>query len=207
MNLKDAAKEFVDLVREGLKLSEVKMEATEVKTADGATLQIDGESVFITSDEGERVAAPDGDYTLEDGREIKVVDGRIVEVESETTEQTQEESNQIDMSKEEVAAMIDEKLAELKAELMKPEEKEEVEASKEEVKEEVKEDSKDAKIAELEAKLSAIEAAAKEEAEKEPELKGAPKEDVNLARVELSEMEGMSYEQKVMHQVSKLSNK
>ena len=40
----------------------------------------EGDEVFVTDEEGNRVAAPDGDYTTEDGKVIVVVDGKVAEI-------------------------------------------------------------------------------------------------------------------------------
>lgn len=58
----------------------------EVNT-DNGTLVWDGDAelkegveVFIMNEENEAIAAPDGDYTTEDGKVIKVVDGKVAEI-------------------------------------------------------------------------------------------------------------------------------
>lgn len=198
MNLQEAAKKLhtAFLSRMGVKLETV-------KTVDGAELEIEGTSVFIVSSEGERIAAPDGEYELEGGRSIEVKDGRIVEIEKEieeAPEEVEEELKSIDMTKEEVEAMIDEKMTalkeELKSELMMPKEEEataeeEVEASKEEPKEEV------------EASKEEVELASEKEEEAAP-LKGAPiQEEVALSAVE--DLSGLSYEERIFAQISKFS--
>jgi hypothetical protein len=40
----------------------------------------EGDEVFITDEEGNRNPAPDGDYTTEDGKVIKVADGKVTEI-------------------------------------------------------------------------------------------------------------------------------
>lgn len=55
-------------------------------------LAVDTE-VFVEDEEGNRTPAPEGDYTLEDGRVVRVADGKVVEIieaaeeEAETTEE------------------------------------------------------------------------------------------------------------------------
>lgn len=39
-----------------------------------------GDAAYIEDEEGERKPAPDGDYTTEDGKTIKVVDGKVAEI-------------------------------------------------------------------------------------------------------------------------------
>lgn len=40
----------------------------------------EGDAVYITDEDGNRNAAPDGDYTTEDGKVIKVADGKVTEI-------------------------------------------------------------------------------------------------------------------------------
>ena len=40
----------------------------------------EGDAVYITDEEGNRNPAPDGDYTTEDGKVIKVADGKVTEI-------------------------------------------------------------------------------------------------------------------------------
>lgn len=40
----------------------------------------EGDAVYITNEDGEKVAAPDGDYTTEDGKVISVVDGKVASI-------------------------------------------------------------------------------------------------------------------------------
>ena len=72
----------------------------------------EGTEVFVADEEGNRTPAEDGDYILEDGRTLKVAEGKvaeIVEAETPTEEETPAEP-------EEVAALKAENDA-LKAEL------------------------------------------------------------------------------------------
>ena len=39
-----------------------------------------GDEVFVRDEEGNRVAAPDGDYTTEDGKTIRVAEGKVAEI-------------------------------------------------------------------------------------------------------------------------------
>ena len=68
------------------------------KATDKGTLEWDGnedlkagDAVFITNEEGERVAAPDGDYTTEDGKVIKVVDGKVSEIVDDNAQVAEDE--------------------------------------------------------------------------------------------------------------------
>ena len=54
-----------------------------------------GDEVFIEDEEGNRTPAPDGDYTTEDGKVIKVSDGKVTEIvddKSEVAEQARRKS-------------------------------------------------------------------------------------------------------------------
>lgn len=55
----------------------------------------EGDEVFIVDEEGNRTAAPDGDYKTEDNKTIKVVDGVVAEIadaEAEVADETGEEA-------------------------------------------------------------------------------------------------------------------
>lgn len=47
---------------------------------DGDAELVEGMEVFIVGDDNEPIAAADGDYTTEDGKTIKVVDGKVAEI-------------------------------------------------------------------------------------------------------------------------------
>ena len=54
-----------------------------------------GDAVYVRDEEGNRVPAPDGDYTTEDGKVIKVSDGKVTEIvddKSEVAEQARRKS-------------------------------------------------------------------------------------------------------------------
>lgn len=79
-----------------LKLARLVMRFAEVKT-DKGSLIYDGElavdiEVMVEDEEGNVVAAPDGEYNLEDGRVVVVKDGKVAEIkEAPVTEETIEE--------------------------------------------------------------------------------------------------------------------
>ena len=50
-----------------------------------------GDAVYITDEEGNRNPAPDGDYTTEDGKVIKVSDGKVTEIVDPKAEVSEEE--------------------------------------------------------------------------------------------------------------------
>lgn len=50
-----------------------------------------GDAVYITDEEGNRNPAPDGDYTTEDGKVIKVSDGKVTEIVDDKAEVSDEE--------------------------------------------------------------------------------------------------------------------
>ena len=55
----------------------------------------EGDAVYVRDEEGNRVPAPDGDYTTEDGKVIKVSDGKVTEIvddKSEVAEQARRKS-------------------------------------------------------------------------------------------------------------------
>ena len=127
------------------KLAKMILKLSEIKT-DKETLIVDGEievgkPVFVET-ETEPVAAPDGDYTMEDGTVITVVEGMIAEIKpvEEPAEEPVEETLEGEEPVEEpVEDEKDAKIAELEAKIA------ELQAVV---------DEKDAKIAELEAKIA-----------------------------------------------------
>ena len=50
-----------------------------------------GDAVYITDEEGNRNPAPNGDYTTEDGKVIKVSDGKVTEIVDDKAEVSEEE--------------------------------------------------------------------------------------------------------------------
>ena len=89
-----------------------------------------GVSAFVVNDEGEQIPLPDGDYTLADGSMLVVAEGAVVEVNEATTEpeveaeedkeeemkaQEVEASSEV-LTREAVAGMIAEAVAEAKKE-------------------------------------------------------------------------------------------
>ena len=92
----------VIVVVEG-KVSEIKDAEAEVESdfieTDKGKLEWDnededlkaGDAVYITDEEGNRNPAPDGDYTTEDGKVIKVSDGKVTEIVDPKAEVSEEE--------------------------------------------------------------------------------------------------------------------
>lgn len=71
-----------------------------------------GVDVFVVNDEGEQIPLPDGEYTLEDGTEFTVVDGKVntwempeAPVEEEAKKDEEKMSEDV-LTREEVAQMI-----------------------------------------------------------------------------------------------------
>ena len=92
----------VIVVVEG-KVSEIKDAEAEVESdfieTDKGKLEWDnededlkaGDAVYITDEEGNRNPAPDGDYTTEDGKVIKVADGKVTEIVDPKAQVSEEE--------------------------------------------------------------------------------------------------------------------
>lgn len=142
-----------------LKLARLVMRFAEVKT-DKSPLIYEGElavgiNVMVEDEEGNVVAAPDGEYNLEDGRVVVVKDGKVAEIkEAPVTEETIKEVL------EEEAPVKDEKdlrIEELEG-LLK---------------------DRDAVIAELTAKIKKLESKLNEPAEEALELKASAQEKIN----------------------------
>ena len=79
--------------------AEVAPEETEMIQTDKGKLEWDnededlkaGDAVYIRDEEGNRNPAPDGDYTTEDGKVIKVADGKVTEIVDPKAEVSEEE--------------------------------------------------------------------------------------------------------------------
>jgi len=137
----DAAPEVQEAVQE-----EVKVELAMMKLIDGTMLEADefvaGANVFLVGEDDERVAAPVGEHTLEDGRVMVVEEEGVIaaineaaEVEAPEVEEEVEVEQAEEMAyvtKEEFGAAIDELKGMIAA--MMPQE----EMAAEEVKEEEK---------------------------------------------------------------------
>ena len=70
-----------------------------------------GVDVFVVNDEGEQIPLPDGEYTLEDGTEFTVVDGKVntwemPEAPAEEAKKDEEKMSEDVLTREEVAQMI-----------------------------------------------------------------------------------------------------
>jgi len=71
-----------------------------------------GVDVFVVNDEGEQIPLPDGEYTLEDGTEFTVVDGKVntwempEEAPVEEAKKDEEKMSEDVLTREEVAQMI-----------------------------------------------------------------------------------------------------
>ena len=89
----------------------------EGKLDDGTMIYTDAEAweagvnIYIMNDEGEKIAVPTGEYILEDGRAVAVVDGVVesiseAEVEEEATEEEEEMQEEAPLTKEEVLGII-----------------------------------------------------------------------------------------------------
>ena len=82
--------------------AEVAPEETEMIQTDKGKLEWDnededlkaGDAVYIRDEEGNRNPAPDGDYTTEDGKVIKVADGKVTEIVDPKAEVSEEERRQ-----------------------------------------------------------------------------------------------------------------
>jgi hypothetical protein len=82
-----------------------------------------GDEVFIKDEEGNRTAAPDGDYTTEDGKVIVVVDGKVAEIKDASAEVAPQEEDELARTREAKDAAeakvagLEAKVAELEAEV------------------------------------------------------------------------------------------
>lgn len=85
-----------------------------------------GDEVFVLDENGEAVPAADGDYTTEDGKTIKVAEGRVAEIvdpEAEVAEEPVEEEQIQEEAQEEIQQEENEEVVPAE-DLEKPEEEE-----------------------------------------------------------------------------------
>lgn len=122
----------------------------------------EGDEVFIENEAGEREAAPDGDYTTEDGKVIVVVEGKVAEIKDAEAEVAPE------APAEEAAPEADEPVQEEQAE-------------DEPAPEAEPETEDDGKVAELEAEIAALQ-----------EENAALKAENEALRQQVEEMQRMS---------------
>lgn len=142
-----------------LKLARLVMRFAEVKT-DKSPLIYEGElavgiEVMVEDEEGNVVAAPDGEYNLEDGRVVVVKEGKVAEIkEAPVTEETIKEVLEEETpAKDEKDLRIEELEGLLK--------------------------DRDAIIAELTAKIKDLESKLNEPAEEALEMKASAQEKIN----------------------------
>ena len=77
----------------GIELSEQKVQLATMRLANGTEIEAEefvaDKEVFIVGEEGEKIALPVGEYTLEDGKILSVVEeGLIAEIKDATEEET-----------------------------------------------------------------------------------------------------------------------
>lgn len=114
---------------------EVKVELASMRLADGTMLEanefVAGENVFLIGEDEERVAAPVGEHTLEDGRVMVVAEEGVIAAINEAAEVVEEEAPEVEVeqaaeemayvTKEEFTAAIEE-IKEMVAGMMPKEE-------------------------------------------------------------------------------------
>ena len=122
-----------------LKMGEVKTDKA-VLVFDGEEL-VEGMEVYVLDEEGNAVPAADGDYTVEDGKVIKVVEGRVADIVDPEAE----------VAEEPVAEVA---VVEVPQELLKQEENEDVAPADEPKDEIVDETTVEDRVAALENRLA-----------------------------------------------------
>ena len=101
---------------EAVKLATAKLEnGQEVETT--AEAFVPGSDVFVTNDQGEQIALPNGVYTLEDGTQFEVMDGIIQEAAQEEEVAAELEAQPEPLTRQEVAGMIQEAVLALSKEV------------------------------------------------------------------------------------------
>ena len=165
---------------EEVKLAQATLEnGTVIESEDFAV----GSEVFIVTDD-EKVALPVGDYTLEDGEQLKVEEEGVIAsigaAEESTEEPTEEE---VEAAEEEMAYATKEELAEVKSMI------EDIKAmieKKDEMSEEVKEDKEElSEVEEVEEKVELEKVTHNPEAEAQKEIKlfGQKRQPTTMDRV------------------------
>lgn len=169
---------------EEVKLAQATLEnGTVIESEDFAV----GSEVFIVTDD-EKVALPVGDYTLEDGEQLKVEEEGIIASIGAAEESTEEASEEeVEAAEEEMAYATKEELAEVKSMIEdikamienKAEMSEEVESTEEVEKEEL------SKVEEVEEKVELEKVTHNPEAEAQKELKlyGQKRQPTTMDRV------------------------
>lgn len=113
MELKERIATLFQKYNLNLSVEEPTTEATEEvkfaegKLEDGTMIYTDAEAweagvnIYIMNDEGEKIAVPTGEYILEDGRAVAVVDGVVESIsEAEATEEEAEKEEKEEMQEE-----------------------------------------------------------------------------------------------------------
>lgn len=170
---------------EEVKLAQATLEnGTVIESEDFAV----GSEVFIVTDD-EKVALPVGDYTLEDGEQLKVEEEGIIAsigAAEESTEEPAEEEASEELEEEEMAYATKEELAEVKSMI------EDIKAmieKKDEMSEEVKEEETDkeelSEVEEVEEKVELEKVTHNPEAEAQKEIKlfGQKRQPTTMDRV------------------------
>lgn len=169
---------------EEVKLAQATLEnGTVIESEDFA----EGSEVFIVTDD-EKVALPVGDYTLEDGEQLKVEEEGIIASIGAAEESTEEPAEEeVEAAEEEMAYATKEELAEVKSMIEdikamienKAEMSEEVESTEEVEKEEL------SKVEEVEEKVELEKVTHNPEAEAQKELKlyGQKRQPTTMDRV------------------------
>ena len=174
--------------------AELKEEAQEVELAqatleNGTVIESEtfevGSEVFIVTDD-EKVALPVGEYTLEDGEQLKVEEeGVIAAIGKQEEEPAEEEaSEELEEEKEEMGYATKEELAEVKSmiEEIKAMIKDKEEMS-EEVEEETAEETDKEELSKVEVELEKVTHNPESETQKEVKLFGQKRQPTTMDRV------------------------
>ena len=172
---------------EEVKLAQATLEnGTVIESEDFAV----GSEVFIVTDD-EKVALPVGDYTLEDGEQLKVEEEGIIASIGAAEESTEEASEEeVEAAEEEMAYATKEELAEVKSMIddikamieNKAEMSEEVESTEEVEKEELSKVEVEEKVEEK-VELEKVTHNPEAEAQKELKLYGQKRQPTTMDRV------------------------
>jgi hypothetical protein len=188
MKATDMLNKVKELVGVELKEEVQEVELAQATLENGTVIESEtfevGSEVFIVTDD-EKVALPVGEYTLEDGEQLKVEEeGVIAAIGKQEEEPAEEEaSEELEEEKEEMGYATKEELAEVKSMI------EEIKAmikDKEEMSEEVKEDKEElSEVEEVEEKveLEKVTHNPESETQKEVKLFGQKRQPTTMDRV------------------------
>ena len=188
MKATDMLNKVKELVGVELKEEVQEVELAQATLENGTVIESEtfevGSEVFIVTDD-EKVALPVGEYTLEDGEQLKVEEEGVIAAIGKPEEPAEEEaSEELEEEKEEMGYATKEELAEVKSmiEEIKAMIKDKEEMS-EEVEEETTEQTDKEELSKVEVELEKVTHNPESETQKEVKLFGQKRQPTTMDRV------------------------